>query len=94
MDFGRILTNGQLSAKYHCFFSIRWFDKVDGKRVDSECDFLVFDPGFGFLTIEVKGGISIDIDLHKKWVLTERDEEGNLSKRELKESPISQAEKV
>ena len=83
----------QLSAKYHCFFSIRWFDKVDGKRVDSECDFLVFDPGFGFLTIEVKGGISIDIDLHKKWVLTERDEEGNLSKRELKESPFSQAEK-
>lgn len=83
----------QLAKKYHCFFSIRWFDKVNGRRVDSECDFLIFDPGFGFLTIEVKGGIGIDIDLHKKWVLTERDDEGNISKRELKESPFAQAEK-
>ena len=83
----------QLSEKFHCFFSIRWFDKVNGKRIDSECDFLVFDPGFGFLTIEVKGGIKIDIDAHKRWVLTEPDEEGNISTRELKESPFAQAEK-
>lgn len=82
-----------LSQKYHCFFSIRWFDKVDGKRVDSECDFLVFDPGFGFLTIEVKGGIKIDISTYSKWELTEYDEEGNVSRRELKESPFAQAEK-
>lgn len=83
----------QLSEKFHCFFSIRWFDKVNGKRIDSECDFLVFDPGFGFLTIEVKGGIKIDIDAHKRWILTEPDEEGNISTRELKESPFAQAEK-
>lgn len=83
----------QLSEKFHCFFSIRWFDKVNGKRIDSECDFLVFDPGFGFLTIEVKGGIKIDIDSHKRWILTEPDEEGNISTRELKESPFAQAEK-
>lgn len=83
----------QLAEKYHCFFSIRWFDKVDGKRVDSECDFLVFDPGFGFLTIECKGGLSIDIDAHKRWILTEKDEEGNKTTRELKESPFAQAEK-
>ena len=83
----------QLSEKFHCFFSIRWFDKVNGKRIDSECDFLVFDPGFGFLTIEVKGGIKIDIDARKRWILTEPDEEGNISTRELKESPFAQAEK-
>lgn len=83
----------QLSEKYHCFFSIRWFDKINGKRVDSECDFLIFDPGFGFLTIEVKGGIAIDIDLHKKWIITEKDEDGSITRRELKESPFSQAEK-
>ena len=83
----------QLPEKFHCFFSIRWFDKVNGKRIDSECDFLVFDPGFGFLTIEVKGGIKIDIDAHKRWILTEPDEDGNISTRELKESPFAQAEK-
>lgn len=83
----------QLTEKFHCFFSIRWFDKVNGKRIDSECDFLVFDPGFGFLTIEVKGGIKIDIDSHKRWILTEPDEEGNISTRELRESPFAQAEK-
>ena len=34
--------------------SIRWFEtNEENKRVDSECDFLVFDPSFGFLTIEV-----------------------------------------
>lgn len=83
----------QLADKFHCFFSVRWFYKVDNKRVDSECDFLIFDPGFGFLTIEVKGGLKIDIDAHKRWILTERDEEGNISTRELKESPFAQAEK-
>ena len=28
----------------------------EGKRIDSESDFIVFDPSFGFITIEVKGG--------------------------------------
>lgn len=83
----------QLKERYHCFFSIRWFDKVEDKRIDSECDFLIFDPGFGFLTIEVKGGIEIAVNEHKRWTLTAYDENGNKSIRELKESPFAQAEK-
>ena len=81
----------QLPDKDHVFFSVRWFDKVDGVRVDSECDFLVFDPGFGFLTIECKGGTDITIE-NNHWTLTEKDEDGNSSKRELKKSPFAQAE--
>ena len=81
----------QLPEKDHVFFSVRWFDKVDGVRVDSECDFLVFDPGFGFLTIECKGGTDITIE-NSHWTLSEKDEAGNASKRELKKSPFAQAE--
>lgn len=81
----------QLPEKDHVFFSVRWFDKVDGVRVDSECDFLVFDPSFGFFTIECKGGTDITIE-NNHWTLSEKDEAGNSSKRELKKSPFAQAE--
>lgn len=81
----------QLPEKDHVFFSVRWFDKVDGARVDSECDFLIFDPGFGFLTIECKGGVNISIE-NNHWTLMEKDEAGNISKRELKKSPFAQSE--
>ena len=41
-----------LSDRFQVFYSIRWFETDDNnKRVDSECDFLVFDPSFGFLAI-------------------------------------------
>ena len=54
----------QLPQRYQVFYSIRWFEtNEENKRVDSECDFLVFDPSFGFLTIEVKGGIGIEIEV-------------------------------
>lgn len=83
----------QLSDKYHVFYSIRWFETDENlKRVDSECDFLVFDPSFGFLTIEVKGGLGIEvIDTH--WLLEEYSSRYVRSKRELKCSPYEQAEK-
>ena len=49
----------QLPDKYQVFYSIRWFEtNEDNKRVDSECDFLVFDPSFGFLTTP-KNNISL-----------------------------------
>ena len=61
----------QLPEKYQVFYSIRWFEtNEENKRVDSECDFLVFDPSFGFLTIEVKGGIGIEIE-NGRWFLNE-----------------------
>ena len=85
--------NEQLPKKYQVFYSIRWFETNDeNKRVDSECDFLVFDPAFGFLTIEVKGGDGIEIE-NGRWFLIEHSDNYIQSKRELKCSPYEQAEK-
>ena len=83
----------QLPDKYQVFYSIRWFEtNEDNKRVDSECDFLVFDPSFGFLTIEVKGGIGIEIE-NGRWVINEYVDHYTVRKRELKCSPYEQSEK-
>ena len=83
----------QLPDKFQVFYSVRWFDKdQNGKRVDSECDFLVFDPSFGFLTIEVKGGSRIEIE-DGDWYLIENYDGDTNSKRKLKCSPYEQAEK-
>ena len=83
----------QLSEKYHVFYSIRWFEtNEENKRVDSECDFLVFDPSFGFITIEVKGGIGIEIE-NGTWFLNEYSDSYSQSRRKLKCSPYEQAEK-
>ena len=45
----------QLSDKYHVFYSVRWYSENNGIREDSECDFLIFNPNYGFICIEVKG---------------------------------------
>ena len=83
----------QLPDKYQVFYSIRWFEtNEENKRVDSECDFLVFDPSFGFLTIEVKGGTGIEID-GTHWFLIENYDGFSNSRRSLKCSPYEQAEK-
>lgn len=83
----------QLPEKYQVFYSIRWFETNEqNKRVDSECDFLIFDPSFGFLTIEVKGGIGIEIE-NGRWFLNEYTDRYETSRRELKCSPYEQAEK-
>lgn len=81
----------QLPDRYHVFYSVRWFDCVDGVRIDSESDFIVFDPSFGFLTIEVKGGLAI-IQNGDEWSLVET-VSGETSTRILKCSPYLQAEK-
>lgn len=83
----------QLPEKYQVFYSIRWFETNEqNKRIDSESDFLVFDPSFGFITIEVKGGTGIDVN-GKDWTLLEHYGNGNDSERHLKCSPYEQAEK-
>ncbi len=83
----------QLPEKYQVFYSIRWFEtNEENKRVDSECDFLVFDPSFGFLTIEVKGGLGIEIE-NGRWFLNEYSDRYATTRRELKCSPYEQAEK-
>lgn len=77
----------QLSDKYHVFFSVRWYSEENGKRIDSECDFLIFNPDYGFLCIECKGGKGIYIDNDDTWFLEDFDED-----RKLRCSPYKQAE--
>lgn len=77
----------QLSNKYHVFFSVRWYSEEKGKRIDSECDFLIFNPDYGFLCIECKGGKGIYVDEDDNWFLEEFDED-----RKLRCSPYRQAE--
>jgi hypothetical protein len=82
----------QLPDKFHVFYSIRWFETIGGKRVDSECDFLIFDPNFGFITVEVKGGTGIEVE-DGQWTLIGAYDDNMPSKRFLKCSPFMQAEK-
>ena len=71
------------------FFSVRWYSVDDnGKRIDSECDFLIFNPDYGFLCIECKGGRGIYVDDNDIWYLAEYGDED----RKLKRSPYKQAE--
>ena len=76
----------QLSDKFHVFYSVRWYTTNNGVREDSECDFLVFNPDYGFLCIEVKGGTGITVD-GDHWYLHD-----NHGGRSLKKSPYTQAE--
>ena len=61
----------QLEKKYHVFYSVRWFEVEEGKRVDSESDFIVFDPSFGFITIGRKRhysrGRTLVLDREQGW---------------------------
>lgn len=78
----------QLGPKYHVFFSVRWYsENSNGIREDSECDFLIFNPDYGFLCIECKGGRGIYVDSDNDWYLVESDGD-----RKLKKSPYYQAE--
>ena len=76
----------QLSDKFHVFYSVRWYTTTNGVREDSECDFLVFNPDYGFLCIEVKGGTGITVE-GDDWYLHD-----NYGGRSLKKSPYVQAE--
>ena len=76
----------QLSDKYHVFYSVRWYTLTNGVREDSECDFLVFNPDYGFLCIEVKGGNAISVE-NGEWRLYD-----STGGRILDKSPYYQAE--
>lgn len=82
----------QLPDKYQVFYSVRWFETVNNKRIDSESDFLIFDPSFGFIALEVKGGTGITV-VNGNWTLLEEYSPSNSSSRDLKCSPYEQAEK-
>lgn len=77
----------QLDERISVFFSVSWIAIVNGDKEQSETDFLIFDPKYGFLTCEVKGGKGIRVD-GDEWVLELNDYE----ERKLKRSPMRQAE--
>ena len=76
----------QLPETYSVFYSIQWVDDVHGEKVESECDFLIFNEQEGFLTCEVKGGTGYKYE-NGKYILLEKD-----GQRELKRSPMEQSE--
>jgi len=62
---------------------------IDGIKKHSECDFLIFHPSYGYLTIEVKGGKEIK-KVGDEWRLL--NSESDEDYRVLKRSPFKQAE--
>jgi hypothetical protein len=40
----------QLDNSYHVFYSVTWYTEENGERKNSECDFLVFNSNYGYLT--------------------------------------------
>ena len=79
----------KLSDDFRVFYSIRWFKNVNGQKETSECDFLVFHPNYGYITIEVKGGVSLEIQGDEWRIL---DSHSSDSYRVLRRSPFKQAE--
>lgn len=83
------LLKSNLSDEFRVFYSIRWFKDINGVRENSECDFLIFHPSYGYLTIEVKGGVQIDIEGEEWRIFDSYDSD---SYRVLRRSPFKQAE--
>ncbi len=77
----------QLPDNYSVFYSLSWFDKKNDLKIHSECDFLIFNPSYGYLTVEVKGGKKIEIR-ENDWLLYTSEKEY----RTLRMSPFKQAE--
>ncbi|WP_234293371.1 NERD domain-containing protein [Fictibacillus sp. FJAT-27399] len=78
----------QLPVRCHVFYSVKWYTEKNGIRQNSESDFLIFDPDFGYITIEVKGGIGIKRNNYNDWILMLDNE----NYRVLDKSPFMQAE--
>lgn len=76
----------QLNDKFHVFYSVRWYTVTAGVREDSECDFLIFNPDYGFICVEVKGGDAINVN-DGEWRLID-----SYGGRILDKSPYTQAE--
>ena len=64
----------QLPDSYEVFYSVVWYDSDNGKRVNSESDFIVLDQNKGFLCIEVKGGVKY-IRENDKYIVVNADGE-------------------
>lgn len=81
----------QLDNSYHVFYSVTWYTEENGERINSECDFLIFNSNYGYLTIEVKGGTKIEVE-DGEWTLFSVNKYGEIESRKLTKSPYRQAE--
>lgn len=79
----------QLPESIDVFYSVKWTTYEKGKRIQSEADFIVASPEYGFLCLEVKGGNGIEIDEDNHWKLIDHTN----GDRNLSCSPYDQAEK-
>jgi len=78
----------QLGDDFYVFYSLKWYYKKDGHKINSEADFLIFNSHYGFLVIEVKGGKNIKV-INDKWHIKLNN---NGDYRKLKRNPFDQAE--
>lgn len=79
----------QLPESFDVFYSVKWTTYEKGQRIQSESDFIVASPEYGFLCLEVKGGNGIEIGENNHWKLIDHTN-GN---RNLSCSPYDQAER-
>ena len=77
----------QLPDTYMVFYSVEWSKEINGHRESSEADFIILNPNYGFLCLEVKGGSRIYIE-DNEWFV----EDNIYGARKLKRSPYKQAE--
>lgn len=59
----------QLPETFDVFYSVKWTTYEKGQCIQSEADFIVASPEYGFLCLEVKGGNDIVIDEDNHWTL-------------------------
>ena len=79
----------QLDDTFTVFFSVEWNRKrKDGSLEKSEADFIIENPKYGFLCLEVKGGSHMDISPEGIWTLHTT----KYGPRVLDRSPYKQAE--
>ena len=79
----------QLDDSYTVFYSVEWNKKRrDGSLEKSESDFIIANPKYGFLCLEVKGGSGITISSEGIWTL----HTGRYGDRILGKDPYKQAE--
>ena len=79
----------QLDDSYTVFYSVEWNrQKKTGGLEKSEADFIVANPKYGFLCLEVKGGTGMEISAEGGWTLLAT----GYPPRQLHRSPYKQAE--
>lgn len=81
------LLRDQLPDTFEVFYSVEWSKYENGKFMQSEADFIITSPEYGYLCLEVKGGSGIRVDADG-WYIEDRKTGG----RQIS-SPYLQAER-